>query len=139
MQKDYMGMAQGQQAPAAPAQQAPMGEQAPAAPQDERAAVLENLTQLVEQAGLFKAKDMDQEQLQKDIQELADLIMADDEEGMEKNKVYKILTIMFEEAEKMQAQQGQPTGGPVPQQGAEAPTDFASMMPPTPGGGMGGR
>jgi hypothetical protein len=137
MQKDYMAMAQGQQAPAAP-QQAPMGQQAPVG-NDERGAVVENLTLLAEQAGLFQARDMDQEQLQKDIQELADLIMADDQAGMEKNKLYKIISIMFEETEKMQAQQAQPTGGAVPQGAPGATKDFASMMPPTPGGGMGGR
>jgi hypothetical protein len=122
MQKDFMGMAQGQVAP-----QEGAGEP--------RENIIENLTLLVEQAGM--SQDMDPAELQKDIEELADLIIAEDLEGMEKNKLYKIITIMFEETEKMQ-QQGQPTGGPVPQQG-EAPKDFASMMPPTPGGGMSGR
>jgi len=133
MQKDYMSMAQGQQAPAAPQQAPQMG----GGVDEPRANIVENLTLLAEQAGMFQ--DMDPNELQKDIEELADLIIAEDEAGMEKNKLYKMLTIMFEEAEKMQAQQAQPTGGAVPQGAPGATKDFASMMPPTPGGGMGGR
>jgi hypothetical protein len=119
MQKDFMGMAQGQVAP-----QEGAGEP--------RENIIENLTLLVEQAGM--SQDMDPAELQKDIEELADLIIAEDLEGMEKNKLYKIITIMFEETEKMQ-QQG------MPQQGQAQPAatkDFASMMPPS-GGGLGGR
>ena len=118
MQPDFMGMAQGQVAP-----QEGAGEP--------RENIIENLTLLVEQAGM--SQDMDPAELQKDIEELADLIIAEDLEGMEKNKLYKIITIMFEETEKMQQQ------GMQQQEQPSATKDFASMMPPTPGGGMGGR
>jgi hypothetical protein len=122
MQKDFMSMAQGQQAPAAP--------------QDELSVVVENITQMAQQAGMFG--EADPTKLEQQIQELAQLMVDNDQEGVRTNKLFQVLMQMLAEAEKMQEQQGQPTGGQVPQQGA-APKDFASMMPPTPGGGMGGR
>lgn len=108
-----MSMAQGQQAPA----------------QDEFSVVVKNITQMAEQAGMFE--EADPVKLESQIQELAQLMVDNDQEAVRTNKLFQILMQMLSEAEKMQ----QPTGGAVPQQGA-APTDFASMMP---GGGMGGR
>jgi hypothetical protein len=122
MQKDFMAMAQGQQAPAAVPQQ------------DETSIVLENIMQLGKESGI--EQELGAEEFLRQAQELAKLIISEDQEGTENNKLYQILMSTLVEAEKMMEEQ-QPTGGPVPQQGA--PKDFASMMPPTPGGGMGGR
>jgi hypothetical protein len=122
MQKDFMAMAQGQQAPAA-------------IPQNELSVVVENIKQMAQQAGMFE--ESDPAKLEQQIQELAQLMVDNNQEGVRTNKLFQALMQMLAEAEKMQAQQAQPTGGPVPQQGT--PKDFASMMPPTPGGGMGGR
>jgi hypothetical protein len=119
MQPDFMAMAQGQQAPA----------------QDELSIIIQNITNLVKQAGI--EQEIGPEKLQKQIQELAQLMLEDDQEAVEDNKLYQIIMQMLAEAEKMNEENAS-TGGPVPQQGA--PTkDFASMMPPAPGGGLGGR
>ena len=134
MQPDFMKMAQQSQANAAP-QQAPQGAPTAAGQQgaaQERVNVVENLTQLVQSAGM--QGEIPKPELDKMIQELADLIMAGDEAGMENNKLYLMLTAMFEEARKMPEGQEQPSQQQP--QGA-APKDFAGMMPP--GGGMSGR
>ena len=116
MQKDFMSMAQGQQAPA----------------QDERAAAIENITIMAQQAGMFEGGN--EENLKAKIEELADLIVAGDQEAVEANNLYQLLMQTLAQAQDMQ----QP-GSNVPGAPGEAPKDFASMMPPTPGGGMGGR
>ena len=132
MQPDFMKMAQQSQAQAQAApQQAPQGAPMAAGQQgaaQERKNVVENLTQLAQAAGM--QGEIPTEQLTQMIEELADLIMAGDEDGMENNKLYQMLTAMFEEARKMeQPQQQQPQGA--------GPKNFAGMMPP--GGGMSGR
>ena len=116
MQKDYMSMAQGQQAPA----------------QDERAATIENITIMAQQAGMFKKGQ--EEMMTEKIEELADLIVAGDQEAVEANQLYQALMNMLAQAQDMQ----QP-GSNVPGEPGQPPKDFTSMMPPTPGGGMGGR
>ena len=130
MQPDYMKMAQQSQTQAAP-QQAPQGAPMAAGQQNaaqERVNVVQNLTQLAQAAGM--QGEIPAEQLNQMIEELADLIMAGDEDGMENNKLYQMLTAMFEEARNMeQPQQQQPQGA--------GPKNFAGMMPP--GGGMSGR
>ena len=129
MQPDYMKMAQQSQTQAAP-QQAPQGAPMAAGQQNaaqERVNVVQNLTQLAQAAGM--QGEIPAEQLNQMIEELADLIMAGDEDGMENNKLYQMLTAMFEEARKMEQPQQQPQGA--------GPTNFAGMMPP--GGGMSGR
>lgn len=114
MQKDYMGMAQGQT--------------------DDRAAIIENLTQLAQAAGIID--ELGQEEFNKKLNELVDLIMAEDQEAVENNDLYQSIMGMLAEAQNMSEQQG----SPIPQAGPNAPKDFASMMPPTPGGGgMNGR
>ena len=136
MQKDFMGMAQQSQAQAQAApQQAPQGAPMAAGQQgaaQERKNVVENLTQLAQAAGM--QGEIPAEQLNQMIEELADLIMAGDEDGMENNKLYQMLTAMFDQAKDMpeaqqQPQQQQPQGA--------GPKNFAGMMPP--GGGMSGR
>ena len=132
MQPDFMKMAQQSQAQAQAApQQAPQGAPMAAGQQgaaQERKNVVENLTQLAQASGM--QGEIPTEQLTQMIEELADLIMAGDEDGMENNKLYQMLTAMFEEARKMeQPQQQQPQGA--------GPKNFAGMMPP--GGGMSGR
>ena len=130
MQPDYMKMAQQSQTQAAP-QQAPQGAPMAAGQQNaaqERVNVVQNLTQLAQAAGM--QGEIPAEQLNQMIEELADLIMAGDEAGMENNKLYQMLTAMFDEARNMeQPQQQQPQGA--------GPKDFAGIMPP--GGGMSGR
>jgi regulator of replication initiation timing len=130
MQPDFMKMAQQSQAQAAP-QQAPQGAPMAAGQQgaaQERKNVVENLTQLAQASGM--QSEIPAAQLNQMIEELADLIMAGDEAGMENNKLYQMLTAMFEEARNMeQPQQQQPQGA--------GPKNFAGMMPP--GGGMSGR
>jgi regulator of replication initiation timing len=130
MQPDFMKMAQQSQAQAAP-QQAPQGAPMAAGQQgaaQERKNVVENLTQLAQASGM--QGEIPAAQLNQMIEELADLIMAGDEAGMENNKLYQMLTAMFEEARNMeQPQQQQPQGA--------GPKNFAGMMPP--GGGMSGR
>ena len=130
MQPDYMKMAQQSQTQAAP-QQAPQGAPMAAGQQNaaqERVNVVQNLTQLAQAAGM--QSEIPAEQLNQMIEELADLIMAGDEAGMENNKLYQMLTAMFDEARNMeQPQQQQPQGA--------GPKDFAGIMPP--GGGMSGR
>ena len=129
MQPDYMKMAQQSQTQAAP-QQAPQGAPMAAGQQNaaqERVNVVQNLTQLAQAAGM--QSEIPAEQLNQMIEELADLIMAGDEAGMENNQLYQMLTAMFEEARKMEQPQQQPQGA--------GPTNFAGMMPP--GGGMSGR
>ena len=124
-----MKMAQQSQANAAP-QQAPQGAPMAAGQQgaaQERDIVVQNLTQLAQASGM--QGEIPAEQLDKMIQELADLIMANDEAGMENNQLYQMLTAMFDEARKMEQPQQQPQGA--------APKNFAGMMPP--GGGMSGR
>ena len=131
MQPDFMKMAQQSQAQAAP-QQAPQGAPMAAGQQgaaQERVNVVQNLTQLAQAAGM--QGEIPAEQLNQMIEELADLIMAGDEDGMENNKLYQMLTAMFDEARKMEQPQQ-----PQQPQGA-APKNFAGMMPP--GGGMSGR
>ena len=132
MQPDFMKMAQQSQAQAQAApQQAPQGAPMAAGQQNaaqERVNVVQNLTQLAQAAGM--QGEIPAEQLNQMIEELADLIMAGDEAGMENNQLYQMLTAMFEEARKMeQPQQQQPQGA--------GPKNFAGMMPP--GGGMSGR
>jgi hypothetical protein len=121
MQTDFMAMAQGQAAPA----------------EDELSIVIENITQLGREAGI--EQELGPEEFAKQVQELAQLIMDEDKDGTENNKLYQLIMTTIVEAEKMSQQGG--TGGPVPQQAqaGTAPTkDFASMMP-TPGGGLPGR
>ena len=98
-------------------------------------AAIENITSLAREAGMFG--EMDEAQLTKQIEELAQLMVDGNDEAVQKNKLFQAIFTMLQEAEAM-AEGQQPTGGQVPQQGA-APKDFASMMPPTPGGGMSGR
>ena len=131
MQPDFMKMAQQSQAQAQAApQQAPQGAPMAAGQQNaaqERVNVVQNLTQLAQAAGM--QGEIPAEKLNQMIEELADLIMAGDEAGMENNQLYQMLTAMFEEARKMEQPQQQPQGA--------GPKDFAGIMPP--GGGMSGR
>lgn len=109
-----MAMAQGQATPA----------------EDELSIIIENITKLGQEAGI--EQEIGPEEFARQVQELAQLIMNEDKEGTENNKLYQIIMTTLVEAEKMSQQA---TGSNVPQQGG-APKDFASMMPPTPGGGM---
>jgi hypothetical protein len=118
MQKDFMSMAQGQQAA-----------------NDPRQNVLDNLVDIATQAKILTKTN--NPKIMPKLEELADLIMSDDQQAVESNELYQILMQTLAKAEELQDNQQQPTGGPVPQQGA-APKDFASMMPPTPGGTING-
>jgi GTPase involved in cell partitioning and DNA repair len=113
MQPDFMGMAQGQAAPQEGLE-------------NERSNVLQNLIDMATQAKILTPQT--QGKIIPELEKLADLIMAEDQEAVEENKIYQILMQTLAKAEEMQDSQ----------QGA-APKDFASMMPPTPGGGMSGR
>jgi hypothetical protein len=122
MQTDFMAMAQGQQ----------QGEQISF--EQAKTAITEMLDEMGLQSGANKA------QIVKEIDVLAQLVANNDEQGMQNNKLFQLIMGVIEQLAQQQGQMGG-TGGPVPQQGqAEAaPTkDFASMMPPTPGGGLPG-
>ena len=111
-----MAMAQGQAAPA----------------EDELSIIIENITQLGREAGI--EQELGPEEFAKQVQELAQLIMDEDKDGTENNKLYQLIMTTLVEAEKMSEQK-------MPQQGQAAPAptkDFASMMPPS-GGGLPGR
>jgi hypothetical protein len=163
MQKDFMSMAQGQQAPAAAPQEGLANQmkselQAEGSQEElqkiyqEAGMPIENtpeaakqrLMMVLEELGVLKG--LRQDQLQQ-IQKLADEYIKLAQEGnMQALEQHPISQLLNEAQNQFQEQAGlkQPAGGPVPQQGGPvpqqaAPTDFASMMPPTPGGGMGGR
>jgi hypothetical protein len=118
MQPDYMAMAQ----------QQGINPQQPS--DNERANVLQNLIDMATQAKILTPQNQDK--LMPQLEELTDLIMAEDQKAVEENKIYQVLMQTLAKAEEMQD---------MPQQGQAAPgatKDFASMMPPA-GGGLPGR
>jgi hypothetical protein len=147
MQKDYMAMAQGQQAPAATPQQAPEGAEeiteenvfggAGLPTEKTPEAGKKRLMMVLEELGITEGLRPDQlQQLTKLVDEYVAIAQKGDLAALEKHPISQLLNQAQQEFQ--QTMQPQPTGGTVPQQGA-APKDFASMMPPKPGGGMGGR
>jgi hypothetical protein len=148
MQKDFMAMAQGQQAPAAAVQtKDPKVLQNLEAPDEELyqkigmptgeddATIKQRVLIMFENLGLMEGLSKDGLlELQQKIDDYIKVIKTKDMQAIENHPVSKILE---KAAQELMAQQEQPTGGPVPQQAA--PTDFASMMPPTPGGISNGR
>lgn len=150
MQKDFMAMAQGQQAPAATPQQGAfpkekldainlkkedyevMGMPAGNSIEDAK----KRLLLIFEEFGVLK--ELTQTGLVELTNQIEDFVKRAQKEGIENLAEHPIGQLL----KQIEQASLQPTGGPVPQQGAApaaAPTDFASMMPPTPGGGMGGR
>lgn len=141
MQKDFMGMAQGQQAP----QQKPITEEDIPTPEmyeemglptgDTPEDAKKRMLAIFEELGILKRLDPEGlKELTDKIDEYIKLAQEGNMEALETHPIGQLLAKASSEIMQMQ----QPTGGPVPQQGA-APKDFASMMPPTPGGGMRGR
>lgn len=126
MQKDYMAMAQ-------QAQAAPQAQEQPAQGQVGVQEVFQNLKETLVELQLVKANELDNE-----ITELAELIIAGDEAAIEQNKLFQALQAAIQQVEEGIIKE-QAEGGPQQAQ-AEAPAtkDFASMMPPA-GGGMLGR
>jgi acyl-CoA synthetase (NDP forming) len=144
MQKDFMAMAQGQQSPAASPQQAPEGaeelnaksvfEEVGLPTEDTPEAGKKRLMMVLEELGIMEGLRPDQlQQLTKLVDEYVAIAQKGDLAALEKHPISQLLNQAQQEFQ--QSMQPQPTGGPVPQQGA-VPQDFASMMP---GGGMGGR
>lgn len=138
-----MSMAQGQAAP----QQRPITEDDVPTPEmyqemglpaeDTPEAAKKRMLAIFEELGILKKLDPEGlKELTEKIDEYIKLAQEGNMEALETHPIGQLLAKASSEI--MQMQQQQPTGGPVPQQGA-APKDFASMMPPTPGGGMGGR
>jgi GTPase involved in cell partitioning and DNA repair len=117
MQKDFMGMAQ----------QQGVNPQQPG--ENERANVLQNLIDMATQAKILTSQT--QGKIMPELEKLVDLIMAEDQEAVEDNKIYQILMQTLAKAEEMQDTQ-QAQAQPA------ATKDFASMMPPA-GGGLPGR
>jgi hypothetical protein len=146
MQKDFMAMAQGQQAPAAVPQQeqynnindlkkdlTPLDDNN--LPKGEGKKGLKNrIMALFEQSGVIETlpDNMSRAEFLKAVDELADALEKQDFNKAQQNPLFALLEKMGEGIMGVA-----PTGGPVPQQGA--PKDFASMMPPTPGGISNGR
>lgn len=164
MQKDFMSMAQGQQTPAATPQQAPIEDFTEEEIQgaafssedfetmgmpggDDLTSVKQRIMMLVEQLELLSVFEQpaDKQKLAVLVDELAVAMVEQDLQKIQENQLFQLIKTTMEESGGVEELQGAisqeepaaPTGGPVPQQ--SAPTDFASMMPPTPGGGMGGR
>jgi hypothetical protein len=149
MQKDFMAMAQGQQAPAATQQitEEDINEIGFSSEDfetmgmpggDDIDSVKQRLMMLLEQSGLMEMfqEPAQQQQLATLMNELAQAMVDQDIEKIQNSKLFQLIQTSMEESGGLEELQ-QPTGGPVPQQGGTK--DFASMMPPTPGGGMGGR
>jgi acyl-CoA synthetase (NDP forming) len=154
MQKDFMAMAQGQQA--APAQSNGTGmqlkgeleelgseglasayEQAGMPTENTPEAAKQRVMMVLEELGVLQGLRQDQlQQLQKLVDEFVSIAQQGDMEALEKHPISQLLNEAQNQF-KQSAGLGQPTGGAVPQQGGSK--DFASMMPPTPGGGMNGR
>ena len=130
MQKDFMGMAQGQAAPQQASQGAPMS--------FEKAK--QTITQLLNQFGSQIPKDS---VLPGQIDELARLLASGDEAAAENHPLMKLILQVLEGSAKMAQQKGMaPQESEAPgmmQQGmASPPKNFAGMVKP-PGGGMSGR
>lgn len=155
MQKDFMSMAQGQQAPAkeqgfgneiknelqAEGSQEELQriyQEAGMPTENTPEAAKQRLMMVLEELGVLEGLRQDQlQQIQQLVDEYIKLAQQGDMQALEQHPISQLLN---EAQNQFQQQAGmqQPTGGQVPQQGA-APKDFASMMPPTPGGGMNGR
>ena len=121
MQPDFMAMAQGQ---------------------GSEQEVTQKIMQLMQESGvadLYQGPQKQQEFMTL-VQSLVKAFIDQDSQAIQKHPLIQALQQVIPGGKEwqQQAQTQQPTGGPVPQQGA-APKDFASMMPPTPGGGMSGR
>ena len=116
MQKDYMAMAQ----------QQGINPQQPSAPGGDIETVVNNIKQILTELQMADAVE------ESEIQELAELIVKQDEAAIAENKLYQILSETMTQLQNTPDEQQQ-----APQQQGGAPKDFASMMPP--GGGMGGR
>ena len=106
---------------------------------DDIDSVKQRLMMLLEQSGLMEMfqEPAQQQQLATLMNELAQAMVDQDIEKIQNSKLFQLIQTSMEESGGLEELQ-QPTGGAVPQQQG-APKDFASMMPPTPGGGMGGR
>jgi hypothetical protein len=158
MQKDFMGMMQGQQAPMQESDGtgAQMGqelqeaglegltgiyEEAGMPTENTPEAAKQRLMMVLQEMGVLEGLRQDQlQQIQKLVDEYVALAQKGDMAALEKHPISQLLSQgqqQFQQAAGMQ----QPTGGPVPQQTQAQPSgtkDFASMMPPA-GGGLGGR
>ena len=142
-----MSMAQGQQAPAAPQQITEEDitnedlEQSGFPKGDDEKAIKSRIMTMLDKFGVLQsASKQQQANLEKEAAKLAKAIVEKDVQAIEASPLNDIFEKIVDD-ENAQLEMGEempaPTGGPVPQQGGTK--DFASMMPPTPGGGMGGR
>jgi hypothetical protein len=148
MQPDFMGMAQGQAAPQEELTQEDVNEIGYTSEDfetmdmpggDDIESVKQRLMMLLEQSSILEMFQgpAQLQQLTQLVNELAQAMVDQDIEKIKANKLFQLIQNSMEETGALKEME-QPTGGPVPQQGA--PTkDFASMMPPAPGGGLGGR
>jgi uncharacterized protein YicC (UPF0701 family) len=154
MQKDFMGMAQGQQAPATSEQMTPeeaegmkgILKQMPTMDSmksqglpggESKEDIKQRLLAMLQQVGVLELykTPAEKQQFTQELNQLIEAFMNQDAQAIENNPIMIKLTELTQGPQTMPQQ---PTGGPVPQQGA-APKDFSAMMPPTPGGGMLGR
>ena len=156
-----MAMAQGQQAPAAVPQSNGSGVQLQQELQEVGTEGLNNIYKeagmptentpeaakqrvmmVLEELGVLEGLRQDQlQQLQQLVNEFVQLAQQGDMTALEQHPISQLLNQAQQEFQQSAGmpQQAQPTGGAVPQGAPGATKDFASMMPPTPGGGMGGR
>jgi hypothetical protein len=143
MQPDFMSMAQGQAAPqqaeATPETPDEMYKQLGMPTGGDDAAIQKRMMMVIDSLGLMEG--LSSEGIKEMEQKVAEFVQLMKDGDMEALNAHPLSQILNKAAEELKTQAG-PTampsaGGQVPQKGA--PKDFAAMMPPTPGGGMGGR
>ena len=141
MQKDFMGMAQGQAAPQEEVnveESQKFFEEAGMPTENTPEAAKKRLMMVLEELGVIEGLNPSQlKQLQELVDEYVAIAQKGDLQALEQHPISQLLNQAQQQFQQDMNPQ-KPTGGPVPQQGA-APKDFASMMPPKPGGGMSGR
>ena len=106
---------------------------------DDLDSVKQRILMLLEQSGLMEMfkEPAQQQQLATLVSELAEAMVAQDIEAIQNSKLYQLIEDAMQQSGGLEELQ-KGTGGQMPQ-GEQGTTDFAAMMPPGPGGGMGGR
>ena len=93
---------------------------------------------MFEELGILKSLTPDGlRELMTQLDDFIKQLQTKDITELQNHPIAQLLQQVQQSVMQMQQQQ-QPTGSPVTQQGVPS-KDFASMMPPTPGGGMNGR
>ena len=137
MQKDFMSMAQGQAAPqqtqAAPETPDELYKELGMPTGGDDAAIQKRMMMVIDSLGLMEGLSSEGiREMEQKVAEFVKLMREGDMEALNNHPLAKILNKAAEELKT----QARPAAMPAAE---GAPKDFASMMPPTPGGGMGGR